>query len=201
MSEQNEWNGNDANALAEWARSNVPMRHKAAKIEQGGVWGERFKRAVDLVGKNPGSVVALLGPRGTGKTQIAVELLRHCCSKMAQSVKYTRAIELFMAVKSTYGKASTDNETNALKQFVLPDVLVIDEIQVRGETEWENNLLTYVIDARYAANKATLLIANLKVEAFKESMGDSVVQRLIETGDIIICDGASFRTKPKKQGD
>jgi DNA replication protein DnaC len=194
MSDHDEWQKGN-NAVAEWSRASIPPRHKTAKIETAGAWGERFKKAVACVERDAGSIVALLGPRGTGKTQIAVEVLRNFC-KAGKSIRYTRAIELFMEVKATYWKQrGGESESNALRAFIQPDVLVIDEIQVRGETEWENNLLTYVIDARYAANRATLMIANLLVDSFKESVGDSVVSRLIETGEIIICDGASFRNK------
>ena len=73
------------------------------------------------------------------------------------------------------------------------DLLVLDEIQVRSDTEWENSVLTDLIDSRYAAVRSTLLIANLERSALAASLGDSVASRLEETGTIIPCDWPSFR--------
>ena len=72
---------------------------------------------------------------------------------------------------------------------------MLDELQERGETPWEDRLLTHVIDRRYAAEKDTLLITNHSKEKFLESIGESVASRLVETGGIVNCSWASYRVK------
>jgi len=54
-------------------------------------------------------------------------------------------------------------------------------------------MLTALIDYRYSQMRDTVIISNLKREAFTASMGASVVSRMIEAGGIIECNWPSFR--------
>lgn len=62
------------------------------------------------------------------------------------------------------------------------DLLVIDECHQRGETAFEQNTLTNLLDRRYDARKCTILIANQSKAEFSESMGDSVVSPNLRGG-------------------
>lgn len=158
---------------------------------RGAMWYKAHKAVCDGL-KIRGSIIALLGKRGVGKTQIATASVYDAAMCCADSVaKYVRAMEFFMAVKDAYS-AST-SERNAFDLFTRPSVLVLDEVQVRNGSAWESNALTYLIDSRYAAMRSTILISNELPEAFAHSMGDSVMDRLTETGTVIGCTWDSFR--------
>lgn len=139
-----------------------------------------------------GFIVALLGGRGVGKTQMAVA----ACREMAEREKsflYCTAMDIFLDIKDSFRKGGS--ERDALKNFIRPALLVIDEVQERGETPWEDRLLTHIIDKRYAAERDTLLISNQTKDAFVESIGQSVASRIAEAGGIAVFDWASFREK------
>ena len=80
-----------------------------------------------------------------------------------------------------------------MDRFIHPQLLVIDEAQERGESDWESRMLTHVVDKRYFLQRDTLLISNLKLDEFKASIGTSICSRLIETGGAILADWPSFR--------
>lgn len=155
------------------------------------------KRTIlDVKLRNPGAVVALVGPRGTGKTQMATDAafayaMRIRERGMARACRYVRTMEFFMGVKDAYG--TTTSERDVFDSFTIPPLLVLDEVQVRNESKWEDNALTYLIDTRYGACRRTILISNQTVEGFTASMGDSIMSRLSETGTIIPCEWQSFR--------
>jgi len=82
-----------------------------------------------------------------------------------------------------------------LAYFADAVLLVIDEVQERGETEFENQKLTAIIDARYRQQRPTLMIGNYKNKAeFAASISPSIVSRIQECGGAIHCDWPSFRT-------
>ncbi len=99
----------------------------------------------------------------------------------------------FLDVKESFG--GSGSEKAVIDAYVKPAVLVLDEMQERGQTPWEDRLLTHLIDRRYAAKKDTLLLSNQTSKQFQEAMGESVVSRILQTGGIAVCDWESFRTK------
>jgi DNA replication protein DnaC len=75
-------------------------------------------------------------------------------------------------------------------------LLILDELQVRGDTPAEDRLITTLIDDRYASKKPTILIANLTEEGLQKSLSASVIDRFRENGLSIEFTWPSFR-KPK----
>ena len=105
---------------------------------------------------------------------------------------YARTVELFMDIKTAYDPEGP-TEASVLRRYALPALLVLDEAQERGDTDWENRMLTYLIDRRYGEMKDTLLVSNLKADDFRSAIGLSIYSRLVETGGIVVCDWPSFR--------
>ena len=66
-------------------------------------------------------------------------------------------------------------------------------MQERGETAFENRLLTHLIDARYGAMRPTIIIANLTAKELGETLGPSIVDRVFEDGKRIDFTWDSYR--------
>ena len=179
----------------------IPLRHRERITDDGTSAGWLAKRAdiADRLGS--GFLIALLGNRGTGKTQLAVDIIRSVIAKQKDPFElsnkppavYARAMDVFLHIKSAYSNEGM-TEAAALKRFIRPQLLVIDEAQERGQTDWENRLLTHILDVRYGDEKDTLLIGNQTEAAFKQSIGESIWSRLVETGGVVLCDWESFRS-------
>ncbi len=188
----------DARAL--FLRANIPLRH-ARTIVDDSASPEAWKRARDKVLHDIGSgfIIALVGRRGTGKTQIAQQVALASCG-LDRSALYCRGLDYFLDLRATYS-AEGQCERDVIERYQTPRLLIVDEVQERGESEWEDRMLTHLLDKRYGDMTDTILIANLKPDAFRDNVGASVADRLIETGGIIECDWESFRTKKEKHAD
>jgi DNA replication protein DnaC len=158
-----------------------------------------------------GGIIALIGPRGTGKTHMACGLINafNCNPHMAYAegfmpsnvhshrwAVYRRAFDVFSEIKQTFGRKEGQTQRDVTEQLVKSNLLVLDEIQVRAESAWENDLLTNLIDQRYAEFRPTVLISNLNRGPFIECVGDSIASRLMETGGTIEATWPSFRLAP-----
>lgn len=175
-------------------RSNIPHRHdlRAQTIEA--AESPREWRAVrDTLHRRQGAgfIAALIGTRGTGKTQIAVQLMLASIG-IGQEALYVKAMQIFLWIRATY-KHEQRTELDAIADFIRPRLLVIDEIQVRGDTTFEDEMLTHIVDVRYDRGRDTLIIGNLEPEKIAESLGPSILDRLHECGGIIPCNWTSFR--------
>ena len=172
------------------AQTNLPTRHKKLERFENEAWIEKCATLKGRLGS--GFTMALLGNRGTGKTQMAVELIEHATSRLL-SARFCTAMEFFLKIKGSYRDESMTSEEGVIRKFCAPKLLVIDETQERGETPWEDRLLTYLMNERYNDLKDTLLISNQTKEEFTMSIGSSVSTRLNETGAVIVCNWKSFR--------
>jgi DNA replication protein DnaC len=151
-------------------------------------------------------MACLLGPRGTGKTQMATNIARSFIEARLDAGKaddmpvvYVRAMELFGALREAFRKGSEQTEVSALKRFRKVPLLIIDEIQERGETEFEDRMLVLLIDQRYGDVVPTVLLSNLTRAELGASLGRSIVSRIQETGTVLECNWPSFRAKAQVQ--
>ncbi|MDP6367996.1 MAG: hypothetical protein QF615_00200 [Planctomycetota bacterium] len=154
-------------------------------------------------------LLGLIGPRGTGKTQMAVELgltldrqfvldnPGHTFSSLSQQApaqKYYVLGQLLDLQKATFGRDIRPADTPIGKAEQV-DLLVLDEVQEIVQTEWQLTTVTRLIDARYQALKRTILIGNLTPSGLSQALGSSITSRMTETGLLVPCDWPSFRDK------
>ena len=152
---------------------------------------ERVNNAFDAITK-PGSNLILVGPRGTGKTQIATEF---GLGKMGQ--RYTTLSGLLQEEKDSWNRPpeldALNRPTSPLKKAKDVWLLVLDEIQEVAGTEWEMSQFVRLFDERYGSMKSTILISNLMPDAMQKFVGPSIWSRITETGMLLSCDWTSFR--------
>lgn len=168
----------------------VPKLHRVRKVLINDQWKQAFEGLKAQLGG--GIIIALIGVRGCGKTQIGASLCKENCERL-RSARFTTAMDIFLAIKSTYRKEASADERGIVEDFCKPRLLVIDEIQERAESPWEDRILTHLINRRYNDEKDTVLIGNITREQFTSTMGASIVSRLNETGGIVECNWESFR--------
>jgi len=146
-----------------------------------------------------GAIFVLVGPRGTGKTQIAVDAtiprFANPYIDYSQRPRYAKLADIFRDIRASYREDSMDSEVVVFRKYCKASVLVVDEAQERAETDFENRTFTQIIDKRYDAMLDTIIISNLTKDEMARSMGLSVVSRIHECGECIECDWPSFREK------
>ena len=154
-----------------------------------GPWGEALAKLRS--DKKTGYLSALVGTRGTGKTQLAVCLLYDACFDLRRC-RYIEAATLCDALRAGVGEER--GVMRRLNEFADFEFLVIDEMALRLHTEFEDIQLTRLLDRRYhIAGHDTLLISNEVPKQFIEAVGSSIASRIQETGRIIETKWPSFR--------
>ena len=179
------------------SKAGVPIRYARADLDNVDAVPQAargpYAKAVDKL-KDAATkpvVIVLCGPRGPGKTHMACGLVRQFC-KAGRPAVYAVTNDVFDAIKATYGNREL-SEQRVESRFSSPALLVLDEFQERGATDWEDRKLTRLIDKRYADNKTTLLISNQTPKAFMAAAGDSIANRVLEGGIVIECTWPSLR--------
>ena len=171
----------------------MPKRYRAEspRPQLDPVWMGHFAKVMQKA--EDGGIIALIGPRGTGKTRLAAEAMRNLAPDKGS---YTTAMGLFLRIRASFGKASKESEDDIVREMAKTPLLILDEVQERGNTAWEDRILTHILDRRYGAMAPTIIIANLTEAALVDCLGDSIISRLTETGGILEIDGPSHRVQP-----
>ncbi len=168
----------------------IPKRHLNCKVLEEPAWTSARNKIVTLLGS--GFICALCGEQGRGKTQMGVEVIRANAAKKHGS-RFASAMDFFIALKRSYDPDEVSSENGVISKFAKPRLLVLDEMDERAETEWENRLLFHLINKRYNEMRDTILISRRTPEQFLTSIGKSIVSRIQETGGVINADWPSFR--------
>lgn len=180
-------------------------------------WQGHLDALLSAMGRD-GMLVLLAGGRGTGKTQAAAECIKRVCRDYSAGeasrrvvrfdkdfdidlyeppndtpALYRTAMELFADLRAAYGKDSNTSEARAMRPFLDARLLVIDEAQERGETDFEDRMLTHLIDRRYANMRDTVLISNLKPDELSKRLNPSIIDRARQCGGVLVFGGTSFR--------
>jgi DNA replication protein DnaC len=142
--------------------------------------------------KSHHGIVGIVGNRGTGKTQLAAEIIKDLDPDRAI---YTTAMGLFLRIRATFDKEAKETQERIVRELSRTPLLVIDEMQERAESAWENQMLTHIIDGRYGNERPTLLISNLTAAELTASLGDSITDRMRQGGGMIEITGQSHRVK------
>lgn len=177
--------------------SGRPRRHVQAALDECGDpvryerWQGHYRRLWEALGD--GFLFALVGNRGSGKTQMGVQLISAAINHRGLCGHYTTALDVFLALRSGYGRNDGPTEFNTVERYAAHALLVIDEVAVRGHSEWEDRVLTALIDRRYRDKVDTLLISNETPSEFVRNIGPSVKDRLYEAGGVLECNWESFR--------
>lgn len=166
-------------------------------------WSEKLGKLQTTILRPDGCIVALIGGRGTGKTQLATALARfaaeqavcvHPLLQTSQVALYASLPDLLIRVRATYaGKRGGDTEAAIIGELSRCRLLILDEIHEACGTDWASGFLTSLVDRRYREPLDTILISNEQPEAFARTVGASVADRLRECGGFVTCNWPSFR--------
>ena len=176
-----------------WNNSGLPLRHRKEHAK-GNYRGEKWLSCLGAATAQvlEGNSLILVGKRGTGKTQMATAIAHAVIDRLAWSVKYNTATGVIAEYRAACYKGDTSHRhwMNANSKIKL---FIIDEIHMRKGTEDEQMILEELIDARYGRLVPTIIIANNTKKGLKENLGESIADRLRETGTAVVCDWGGYR--------
>lgn len=154
----------------------APQNEKAIKLLE-------FCKSYDFK-----SNLIMLGNTGNGKTHLGCAIIDQALTKRltCSYVQFYRLAEIKL------------KKPNILQDLIACDLLVIDEYGVQ-DSDFKNNLLYEVVNERYNNLGNTVIISNLAIEAFRQSIGDPLYSRLKSNVIVKSCDWDDYRLKGAKK--
>lgn len=131
--------------------------------------------------------LVLVGGVGTGKTHLGAAMA------LATGGDYTTLMRMIRNIRETYRSDCKDTEQDRIDSWAEARFLVLDEVGVQHCTDAEQLLAYEVINERYVENLPTVLISNETVEGMGKILGERVMDRLAEKGQVVAFTWASYR--------
>jgi len=186
-----------------YANSGIDKHYRWKRVDAFKVYSELGKKAklqaYETVKKFPdvSKGLFLWGNPGTGKTLLASIILTELIIHHAVQGRYIKISRTFFnRLKATFAEGSETYGMSSKieKEFADVDVLVVDDFGVQRDTEWEQETLYNLVDARYEGEKFTVFTSNKNPhEEFKDLSGGRVLSRIKEMTVIMELSGKDQR--------
>lgn len=140
--------------------------------------------------------ILIIGPTGVGKSHLA-QALGHRACRAGRSVLYIGAHELLLQLRASRADASFEKR---LVRFTAPDVLIIDDLGLRGLNPDESGDLYEVVRGRYEKG-STIITSNRAIEEWPPLFGNALLasaamDRLLHHAHVVVIEGDSYRNPP-----
>jgi DNA replication protein DnaC len=152
----------------------------------------------------------LIGPIGTGKTHLAVGIIKELMASKGGACLFYDYRELLKEIQNSYNSSVHVTELEVLRPVFETEVLALDELGAVKPTEWVWDTVSLILNTRYNNNRTTIITTNFddkpagtvagpRAAAREETLGDRIGERmrsrLHEMCRVVHLNGEDFRQK------
>lgn len=190
--------------LASYKAANIEPEYYGATLDSLEILTPEHEKAVsyarEMIATKSGKLV-LLGANGTGKTHIAVAIVRELFGAIYSMYEITTRI------RASYVAGAKENELEIVNQLASLPMLAIDEIGRTKGSEAETNWLSFIIDKRHVRHLPLVLISNKHVrklcpaggceKCLENFISEDIMSRLAEDGRLVTFKDGDYRRKKR----
>ena len=161
-----------------------------------------------------GTGLLIIGTIGTGKTHLAVGIMKELVLQKGVPCLFYDYRELLKQIQNSYNATVQTTELDVLRPVFEASVLVLDELGAVKPTEWVWDTVSLILNTRYNENRVTIITTNfedrapagmngsgsavqaaMRSETLGDRIGERMRSRLHEMCRVIKMEGEDFRQK------
>jgi DNA replication protein DnaC len=166
---------------------------------------------VDTAGKG----ILFVGMMGTGKTHLAVGVLRRLVREKGVRGLFCDYRELLKKIQNSYNPQVATTELELLKPIFTAEVLVLDDLGAQKPNEWVWDTVALILNTRYNDKQSTIITTNYADQSsasgslsdaeragreptLGDRIGDRILSRLAEMCISVKMSGKDLRQSVKR---
>jgi len=169
---------------------NVPLKYREVSLDSFKVVDSSTQKALnrarqyvfdrgEIAELGSGEGIFMYGPNGTGKTHLAVAIMRSLTLAGELDWYFIKAPRLLMAIRRAFKEKYAQTEEEFIERFINYKYLVIDELGVEKITDWSLQTLYLIIDGRSDALKSTIITSNLSPREVRREIEARIASRIV----------------------
>ncbi len=185
------------------ASRGVPKRYLDCTLDSFRAIDVSRKRVLRIVRKyaekpvSTGEGLFLTGSNGTGKTHLAVAIMRELILGDHLDCYFIKVPELLLNIREHIGNGLS--EKDIIDKYKEYGYLFLDELGVEKVSEWVLQDLYLILDGRSGALKPTIITSNLGLEEIEEHIGSRFVSRIVEMCKSVVMEFEDWRKLSRKK--
>jgi DNA replication protein DnaC len=191
----------------------VPFRYKFLEDFDETSGGEPVRDIVRLKGMLSSTADTILsgkatkgfflwGAAGTGKSYFSYIALNYLIFRTMRAGRFTSiSSQFFQRIRDTFNDESTQRgqATTMIEALSNVPYLVLDDIGVQRNTDWEQEMLYNLINARYANRRLTIVTSNDSVHDLKDLASGRLYSRFVEMCHLVHLNAEDYRERGKSE--
>jgi DNA replication protein DnaC len=205
------WRAGLTNRLLDEAK--IPPRYRRCTLDTLiSYTNEKFLKAIDAARRFAESFpvcdkgLLIIGPPGIGKTHIAVAVLSDVIRRAGARGLYYDTRTLLTLIRSSYDPVIKTTPIDYLRPCMEADLLVLDDLGAERLTDWVEETMSMIVNARYNNRKLTIFTSNYEdvpgddLNTLLARVGFRLHSRLREMCTSLEYDGPDYRDLPPNPG-